>query len=370
MPVYQDKKTKTWFVSISYTPAKNVHKKIVRRGAKTKREALQREAMLRLELETNTPANIRSLILDDIWKEYAEYNLNVHWKERTYNTKQIIYETHIKNRFGNKNVLYITKKELIDWQQTLVRLKYKVGTINVIQSTFSGIYTYLNDIYDLNYHPLKQIKYISSHKEDSTKKFRIMELDDFTKFISSFDDFFYILLFRTLYSTGIRIGELTGISWDDVKKQGLVIHNNSTDKNGTTKTANSQRIVPIDNGLRKMLQDWLSICKKEDTFNKHSYIFSHPKKPNKPISRYYIIEQLNIHLEECMLPQMTPHDFRHSYVSTLIDAGYDDIAIAELIGDTVETVRSVYAHMLSSRRRNVVDFFNKFASKITFEIKK
>ena len=56
---------------------------------------------------------------------------------------------------------------------------------------------------------------------------------------------------------------------------------------------------------------------------------------------------------------MTPHDFRHTYVSMLIHEGYDDTSIAELIGDSVLTVRTVYAHMLPSRRKDVMVVLDK-----------
>lgn len=77
------------------------------------------------------------------------------------------------------------------------------------------------------------------------------------------------------------------------------------------------------------------------------------------IPQYLIRTTLEKHLDLCHLKRMTPHDFRHTYVSMLIHEGYDDTSIAELIGDSVLTVRTVYAHMLPSRRKDVMVVLDK-----------
>ena len=77
-----------------------------------------------------------------------------------------------------------------------------------------------------------------------------------------------------------------------------------------------------------------------------SYIFF-GKHFNKMIPQYLIRTTLEKHLDLCHLKRMTPHDFRHTYVSMLIHEGYDDTSIAELIGDSVLTVRTAvsYTHL-------------------------
>ena len=355
MPVYKDHERGTWYISLSYSPRKGVYKKKTKRGFKKKKDAQKYESILMLELSENHADT--SLILDDIWKEYTGYMETIHWKQSTINFKKSIYKTHIQLRFGSKNILHIQKKDLADWQAELVKNGYKKGTINGIHSTFSGLYTYANNIYDINYSPLSKVGYIKSNKE-TNDTFCIIDKHDFVAFVQSIEDFQYKLLFRLLYSTGLRIGELKDLKWTDWKKQSLKIHKN-------TKTPNSFRIVPIDEELNRLLYTWKDICSKEDTFDPKGYVFF--KKTNRqPITSYLINKELKEHLEKCSLKRMTPHDFRHTYVSLLIDAGYDDTTIAELIGDEVSTVRSVYAHMFPKRRKEVAKFLGNFIPKFDF----
>lgn len=366
MPVYKDHSRGTWYISLSYSPRKGLYKKKTKRGFKKKKDAQRYESILMLELSENNTNT--TLILDDIWKEYIEYMETIHWKPNTINQKKSIYKTHIQLRFGSQNILHIQKKDLADWQATLVKQGYKKGTINGIHSAFSGVYTYANNIYDINYSPLSKVGYIKSNKENKDT-FCIIEKNDFVTFIKSIQDYQYKLLFRLLYSTGLRVGELQGLRWTDWKKQTLKIHKNSNAlENSTTKTPKSFRIVPIDEELNRLLKKWKEICSQEDTFNPKGYLFFQ-KTNSQPLPYYQINKTLKTELEKCNLKKMTPHDFRHTYVSLLIDAGYDDTTIADLIGDEVGTVRTVYSHMFPKRRKEVATFIGNFIPNINFEEK-
>lgn len=48
------------------------------------------------------------------------------------------------------------------------------------------------------------------------------------------------------------------------------------------------------------------------------------------------------------VPRTSSHGLRHTYVSWMIDEGHSAEKIAVWIGDTPDTVRTVYAHMLEA----------------------
>ena len=56
-------------------------------------------------------------------------------------------------------------------------------------------------------------------------------------------------------------------------------------------------------------------------------------------------------LKRAGLDHVSWHDLRHAHVSMLFAAGRDPVAIAARIGDSVETVLSVYAHEYDAARR-------------------
>lgn len=362
MPVYFDKKRQTWFISASYTVRKGVYKKKTVRGFKSKRIAQRHEHLLMAKLQSEVQkANQCALKLNDMWKEYFDYQSLNKWKGQTSRHRQSIYTNHIQPYFGERNILHISKKEIGDWH-TMLTMKKKLtrSSINIIISVFSGIYTYANTIYDINYHPISNVGYLKVTKEEKRKEVVILEQKDFTTFLNAVEGIEMKLIFLTLYYTGLRIQELQNLKWKDLKKNSLIITK--------AKTNNSYRIVPISNNLETALKKYKAICQKEDIFiGNGGYMFC-GRTFQQPISRYRIESALQVALDKCNLKRMTPHDFRHTYVTLLLQEGYDDHAIAELIGDTPETVRMVYAHFLPTRRKSITEFFDKYVPDIPISI--
>ena len=67
--------------------------------------------------------------------------------------------------FLGRDLLQIQKKEITEWHTALVKKGLSKPSINVIHTAFSGIYTYANDIYDIDYHPLSKVGYINVIKK-------------------------------------------------------------------------------------------------------------------------------------------------------------------------------------------------------------
>lgn len=361
MPVYHDEIRNTYFISASYTLRKGVYKKLVRRGFKKRKDAVRMERILMANIEDNVRRiNNMSLILDDLWNDYLEYMKLTEWKGNTANSNISKYKNHIQPIFGQRNVLQIEKKEIVDFHTRLINKGLCKSSVNGIHATFSGLYTYINDVYDIDYHPLSKVGFIKSNQEDKKKEIVILETDDFIRFVDAVEDTEMKLIFRTFYSTGLRISELQNLKWTDFKKKSLNIHK-------VTKSKNSHRIVPIDQELNDLLTEFKEKCSKEDTFTPDAYIFF-GKSFKEKIPDYKIREILEKALDACGLKRMTPHDFRHTFVSLLIDAGYDDTTIAEVIGDSVSTVRTVYAHMLPKRRKSIAEFIDNCVPKINISV--
>ena len=58
--------------------------------------------------------------------------------------------------------------------------------------------------------------------------------------------------------------------------------------------------------------------------------------------------------------QIRIHDFRHSHVSLLIKMGIDPLYIKERLGHKdVTTTLNIYAHLLPSRQREIVNLLEK-----------
>jgi integrase len=68
----------------------------------------------------------------------------------------------------------------------------------------------------------------------------------------------------------------------------------------------------------------------------------------RPVADSAYNKALKVACDAVGVPHISSHSLRHAYVSWMIDEGHSADKIAFWIGDTPETVRSVYAHMLEA----------------------
>ena len=56
--------------------------------------------------------------------------------------------------------------------------------------------------------------------------------------------------------------------------------------------------------------------------------------------------------------RITPHGFRHSHVSLLINLGCDSREVANRVGDTIQVIESTYYHMFQQKRNHTISVLN------------
>ena len=143
-----------------------------------------------------------------------------------------------------------------------------------------------------------------------------------------------------LITTGLRRGELLGLQWKDIDFEGHTIEIKRnityTPEKGlvidTPKTENSERIIPLLPYLAKLLKEY----KKEMyTFSKAA-AFVFPSKDSDTIPRdpNAITRKVKCFMKKHNLPDMSPHDLRHSCATLLLNNGADIKSVQEILGHT------------------------------------
>lgn len=190
------------------------------------------------------------------------------------------------------------------------------------------------------------------------------------------------LLLAVLYYLGVRRGEALGLQWgdfdfteDQVHIQRDIDYTGSTAQEGELKTRASDRFVPVPAELKAML---LPVKGKKD-----EYIF-HTKKGN-PISESSFRRMWLRLMTDCscvewreidvdtdrpedirkqVKPTLTPHFFRHNYVTMLYEAGVEPLVAMKIVGHSnYQTTADVYTHirddMLKKATINMADVFKR-----------
>lgn len=173
-------------------------------------------------------------------------------------------------------------------------------------------------------------------------------------------------------TTGMRIGEITGLRFSDVDLQAKTVSVNrtverihtmgiinldgveviSTSKNSVViasqpKTVNSRRTCP----LSALPLKWIKLYSKCNTPDR--YIVGLGKKPVEPRTyrNYYYSE-----LERLGLPKLNPHCMRHTFATQMLHSGVDPATIASILGHSSPAVTlEIYSHTDEEEKQKQVN---------------
>jgi tyrosine recombinase XerC len=149
------------------------------------------------------------------------------------------------------------------------------------------------------------------------------------------------VIFEMLYSTGIRVSELVGMDVDDVDFFGNIIKVRGKGK--------KERLVPVGDQALKALKKYLDTRK-----NSSSFIFANKngtrlgdRSVRNIINKYILQEAISRHV--------TPHMFRHSFATHLLNHGADLRCVQELLGHVNLSTTQIYTHLTTDKLKKVYD---------------
>ncbi|MCR4639045.1 site-specific integrase [Ruminococcus sp.] len=155
------------------------------------------------------------------------------------------------------------------------------------------------------------------------------------------------------YYTGLRVGEVCGMMWDDIdfEKEVLTvrrtvqrINNGSSGTQliiDTPKSRSSQRTIPIPTFLMKLL--------RESRSNNNHYILSNSERIIEPRTLQRRFQTI---LKKAGLPSVNYHCLRHMFATNSLQAGFDVKTLSEILGhSSVETTLNRYVHSSMERKR-------------------
>ena len=157
--------------------------------------------------------------------------------------------------------------------------------------------------------------------------------------------------------TGLRLGELCGLQWQDVDVGAGLLHIQRTVERiaqiggGTCltvqppKTENSERWIPIPKEMLRML--------KPETTQPDSYLLTGGEIVPDPRAMQYRYKVL---LERCGVRYRNFHCLRHSYATRCVERGVDVKSVSELLGHAdVRTTLRLYVHSSMDYKRRAVE---------------
>jgi integrase/recombinase XerD len=158
-------------------------------------------------------------------------------------------------------------------------------------------------------------------------------------------------MLEVLYSSGLRVSELTELQLGNLYQDIGFIR--------VIGKGNKERLVPIGKDALKFINIYLEDFRKFITPIKGNEQYIFLNRRGKKLSRVMVFLIIKSQVSAIGLDKnVSPHTFRHSFATHLIEGGADLRAVQEMLGHESITTTEIYTHLDRDYLRQVLNDFH------------
>ena len=367
-------------VTIGYDFATGQSKRISK-YANTEEEAVRILHELSYTHDTN-PNIFHSMTLEAWLTLCLETYIKRNIKQSTYSSYESYIRVHLVPALGKIRLQELTPRLLQDYYN------YKADVEKLSPKTIRNINLFLHRALDF----AASEGYISSNPASAVNlpsgerpKIEILTRDEQMQLVRASYQHRYGIFVRLVLFTGLRMGELLGLRWEDVDFQGRFLHIQRTLNRlrktvqptnpneptteiviQTPKSQNSIRTIPLLPQVLQDLQNWKAIQQTDSVAAGGNYIetgmivtnpFGGHIEP-RTFKDYY-----NQILAMAGLRHFTFHALRHTFATRALEQGMDVKTVSIILGHaSVSFTMDTYTHVLNDHKQESMalmeDLFN------------
>ncbi len=324
--------------------------------------------------EKHVRVDAKRLLISTVISEWL-YNSSVNLKKATRLKYKVLIDNHIIPELGNYDIRYVNENVINNFLAKKLsngRLDEKGGLSNSYVKTMGIILTSVfNYAISKEYcEPLKS-KIIKPSTVKSSINIMNMELQIKLERRLQYDDSITALGIMIALNTGLRIGEICALKWEDIDLNiGIIyvrhtiarVQNEDNAVNASTcliidkpKTKSSLREIPITSKL-------LPILLRAKAENPRLYVVSEGETFISPRTFEYRFHRV---LEKHQLPRVNFHSLRHSFATRCIELDVDVKTLSEILGHSnVGITLNTYVHPSLELKRNQLEKLVAIGSKL------
>lgn len=309
----------------------------------------------------------------------------------TKNNYRHLIDKNIKGTFlGLTRVCDVKKSDILKYYAYLYNdRKFKVNTIQMYQNILFPAFQLAVDDNLIRLNPCKNCMkdYVQGSMSSSKKPLSREEQDvllNFTKNDNMYSSYFVLMAF--ILSTGCRISEALGMTWDNVdfenncvivdhqvlyrKKNGRIQHYAAPPKNKEPRTIPLQSYITTILKRHKANTYFISQSSSFEVDGHRNFVFINSAyriyTPNTIVRAFHSIrntynmeEEQNAHdenREPILLPTFTPHTLRHTFCTRMAENGLDIKVLQVIMGHkNISVTMQVYNHADFDRTQKAVE---------------
>lgn len=355
-----------WIASIQYGVDNN-GKPLVKRFTSTKENGkkIVRDKLNEFKQKNmlgKVGSNSGSMPLNKYILMWLDTFQKINVKQSTFVRDKNIFRCHIKETIGYLKINEITPLHI----QKL--LNYKAESLS--SSSVEKIYSLLNRVFtkavklgDLKINPCKAVTFPKRCKDKYKQiELKIYTLEETQKMKEAIFDSYNEgrKLYRTspsyilLLNTGMRVGELLALTWDNVDFDNNMLKVVATQEticsehvykriNTTPKTKSSYRTIPLNETAIEMLRELQRRNEVEGI--KTEYVVSNVNGGSVSDNNYR--RSFRRFCKRYNITYKGVHAFRHTYATRLFDNDIDVQLVSKVLGhNNTQITRDIYIHVL------------------------
>lgn len=360
-----------YFTTEKDANGKVVHRKFV--SAKTKKEcqAKLEQALREFQSEQNILSKCKYLTnsnptIEEWYNVWLDAFIKVSARESTSEGYECFFNTYILPRVGNiklKDLTTVTCQQLLADLYSDGRVRYRetrgpglaARTVKDIKIALHACLQTATDEGLIPRNPCSKVQLPGESKDKKKKKHDTIKAEQLKAFLTEARDSGWYEFYFLELSTGLRVGEMTGLRWSDlnfITKELNVVRQIRRVKGKLIeeepKTDASIRTIILGDECIRQLMLLKSRSRDENDIMFPSPVSNSYRDPNAITRRLHAIQR------RAGVPNIRFHDLRHSFATLSYEQGQDIKTISNILGHTdAAFTMNTYMHE-SDKKQEIV----------------
>lgn len=328
-------------------------KRIKGKWFRYKKQASLDESNINHDLNSGIYIESTKITLNKAFEEYYDLIGNYNLSTNTINNEKRLYKNHLKIKFGNRKLNSLKSYEIQQYFNQLNK--------NLSNSTIIKLHGLLNKIFKqfimwekLSKNPMTRVK----KPPVKYKKGDTWSINESQRFLESAKSHRSYIVFWLALNTGMRLGEILGLHWDQINfKQKVLSVNRSLNRQtmeiSTPKTKNSIREINLSKSQINFLKDYkrkqspnsIIVCANS---NGDYFMERNIRRDKKLICKKAKIKEIRF------------HDLRHTHATLLIEMDTPIKHVQERLGrKDISTTLNTYVHTQKAHHIETAERFSE-----------
>lgn len=367
--------------------------------APTLEELREKEQKILRDKSDGIRTDAQKVVLNDVYELWVQLKKGL--KDNTFQNYKYMYEQFVRDDIGKQKVATLKRSDIRRYYNRLIDERaLKIATVDNVHTVLHQVLDiavedgYLrNNISD---NALKELKQARSLFTEKRKALTIAEQNIFLDYLANNNMYkHWYPIFALMLGSGLRVGEATGLRWEDIDfgnntisvNHTLVYYNHA--ENGcyfgvnTPKTRAGERTVPmIESVKQSLLQEkayqrecGIKCNVRIDGFTNFIFVnrfgnAQHQGTLNKALRRIirdcnqHIIDNAKCNEELILLPRFSCHTLRHTFTTRLCESGINIKVIQSVLGHSdISTTLDIYADVTKDLKKTEMQTFEDFMNR-------